>query len=91
MGGFIHWPVDPQKLLGKTTRSCHSLTMSLAELKKETAALQPEEQRELAAFLAVIRMQQSGDWDEATARTDLPEREGWVSLSDATRQLGAQP
>jgi len=65
--------------------------MSLAELKKETAALQPEEQRELAAFLAVIRMKQSGEWDEATAKVVLPEREGWVSLNDAKRQLRVQP
>jgi hypothetical protein len=56
--------------------------MSLAELKKESAALRPEEQRELAAFLAVIRMKQSGEWDEATATPDSPEREGWVSLSE---------
>jgi hypothetical protein len=28
----------------------------LAELKRESAALRPEEQRELAAFLAVVRM-----------------------------------
>jgi len=65
--------------------------MSLAELKEESAALQPEEQRELAAFLAVIRMKQSGEWDEATTGSDLPEREGWVSLDEAKRQLRTQP
>lgn len=65
--------------------------MSLADLKKESVALRPEEQRELAAFLAVIRMKQSGEWDEATARTDFPEREGWVSLDEAKHQLRGQP
>lgn len=65
--------------------------MSLAELKKESAALRPEEQRELAAFLAVIRMKQSGEWDEATTKTDSPEREAWISLSEAKRQLEARP
>lgn len=65
--------------------------MSLAELKKESAALRPEEQRELAAFLTVIRMKQSGEWDEATVTADSPEREGWVSLSEAKRQLEARP
>jgi hypothetical protein len=64
--------------------------MSLAELKKESAALRPEEQRELAAFLAVIRMKQSGEWDEATTQSDPHEREGWVSLSEAKRQLEAR-
>jgi hypothetical protein len=65
--------------------------MSLAELKRESAALRPEEQRELAAFLAVARMKQSGEWDEATIEPTLPEREGWASLDEAKRQLGIIP
>ncbi len=65
--------------------------MLLAELKKESAALSPEEQRELAAFLSVIRMKQSGEWDEATEMSVRSEREGWVSLEEVKRQLGSQP
>lgn len=65
--------------------------MSLAELKKESEALRPEEQRELAAFLAVVRMKQSGEWDEAITSPATPEREGWVSLDEAKRQLGVNP
>lgn len=65
--------------------------MSLAELKNESAALCPEEQRELAAFLAVIRMRQSGEWDAATAVREAPDRQGWVSLDEAKRQLEAKP
>jgi hypothetical protein len=65
--------------------------MSLAEIKKETAALRPEEQRELAAFLTVIRMNQTGEWSEATASRDTPGREGWVSLDEAKRQLEGKP
>jgi hypothetical protein len=65
--------------------------MSLAELKDESAALRPEEQRELAAFLAVIRMQQSGEWDEATAELKRPDHQGWVSLDEAKRQLNGKP
>ena len=61
--------------------------MSLAEIKKETAALRPEEQRELAAFLTVIRMNQCGEWSEATAEQELPNREGWVSLDEAKRRF----
>lgn len=61
--------------------------MSLAEIKAESAALRPEEQRELAAFLAVIRMKQSGEWDEATAA----DQSGWVSLDEAKRQLDGKP
>lgn len=65
--------------------------MSLAELKKESAALSPEEQRELAAFLSVIRMKQTGEWDVATTNPALSEREGWVTLDEAKRQLGTKP
>ena len=65
--------------------------MSLAELKKESAALRPEEQRELAAFLAVARMKQTGEWDEATSGSATTEREGWVTLEEAKRQLETKP
>jgi hypothetical protein len=65
--------------------------MSLAEIKKETAALTPEEQRELAAFLTVIRMNQTGEWSEATGMRDAPDREGWVSLDEAKRRLQGKP
>jgi hypothetical protein len=65
--------------------------MSLAELKKESAALRPEEQRELAAFLAVIRMRQDGEWDAATAEPEGCDRQGWISLDEAKRQLEAKP
>ena len=65
--------------------------MSLAEIKKETAALRPEEQRELAAFLTVIRMNQAGEWRESTEMRESPDREGWVSLDEAKRRLGGKP
>jgi hypothetical protein len=65
--------------------------MSLAEIKKETAALRPEEQRELAAFLTVIRMNQTGEWSEAIEMRDVPDREGWVSLDEAKRRLQGKP
>lgn len=65
--------------------------MSLAELKSESAALRPEEQRELAAFLAVIRMRQSGEWDETTAEPERTDHQGWVSLEEAKRQLNGKP
>lgn len=61
--------------------------MSLAELKTESAALKPDEQRELAAFLTVLRMKQSGAWDEATQ--DNPG--AWVSFEEAKRQLEDRP
>jgi hypothetical protein len=65
--------------------------MSLAELKNESASLTPSEQKELAAFLAVLRMKQSGEWDEATDSGVAPERQGWITLEDAKRQLTENP
>lgn len=65
--------------------------MSLAEIKRESAALRPEEQRELAAFLTAIRMNQSGEWSEATEMRDAPDREGWISLVEAKRRLEEKP
>jgi len=65
--------------------------MSLVELKNESAALRPEEQRELAAFLTAIRMRQSGEWDEATAEQGRADHQGWISLGEAKRQLNAKP
>lgn len=65
--------------------------MSLAELKTETAALTPAEQKELAAFLAVLRMKQSSEWDEAVATGSTPDHQGWISLEDAKRQLMENP
>ena len=61
--------------------------MSLAELKQESAALPLDEQKELAAFLATLRMKQSGEWDEATAGPDNTDRMGWMTLEEAKRRL----
>lgn len=65
--------------------------MSLAELKTETAALSPSEQKELAAFLTVLRMKQSSEWEEALRADTTAEARGWVTLEDAKMQLGELP
>jgi len=64
-----------------------SCLMSLADLKQESAALSPEEQKELAAFLAVLRMQQSGEWEDAAAGVEETDSESWMTLEDAKRRL----
>jgi hypothetical protein len=67
--------------------------MSLADLKQESAALPPEEQKELAAFLAVLRMQRSGEWEDATAGvegTDGETRVGPLAAPTLDRILGGQ-
>jgi hypothetical protein len=65
--------------------------MSLAELKNQSAALTPGEQRELAAFLAVLRMKQSGEWDGASDSEAAPEHQAWITLEDAKRKLMENP
>lgn len=64
--------------------------MSLAELKQESAAQPIQEQQELAAFLAVLRMKQSGEWDETTAGAGVPDRENWMTLEEAKRRLSQE-
>jgi hypothetical protein len=60
--------------------------MSLTELQAQAAALNTEERRKLAAFLTTLRMKETGEWDRATRRDD-GDREGWVSLDEAKRNL----
>jgi len=61
--------------------------MSLAEIMTETEALTPAEQKELAAFLTVLRMKGSGEWAGATGGLDNENREGWITLEQAKRKL----
>jgi hypothetical protein len=74
-------------MLGKPASPCHITDMSLAELISETATLSPAEQKELTAFLAILRMKQSGEWDEAVTDGESQDRRGWISLNDVKRQL----
>jgi hypothetical protein len=61
--------------------------MTLTEIMIEAAALNPVEQKELAAFLAVLIMKQSSEWDEAVTNRETPDCRGWIPLGDAKRQL----
>jgi hypothetical protein len=72
--------------LGDDTTTCHVLVMTLSELQREATALSIEERRKLAAFLAALRMKESGDWTE-NPQPAGEDRKGWVSLEDAKRRL----
>ncbi len=63
--------------------------MSLDELKKECAALSTEEQRELATFLTILRMKQSGGWNEATVsqRSKDTDPTHWIPPDESERRL----
>jgi hypothetical protein len=60
--------------------------MSLSEIQTQAAALNAEERRKLAAFLTVLRMKETGEWEEVTMPVSK-DRAGWVSLEDAKRRL----
>jgi hypothetical protein len=57
--------------------------MSLAELKLRSAALPPEDQRELAAFLAALKLEGGGSGDESGAESSGGGSPG--VLEEATR------
>ena len=60
--------------------------MTLDEVQKEAVALSAEERSKLAAFLAALRMKETGEWAQVT-QPAAPERSGWVSLDEAKKRL----
>jgi hypothetical protein len=60
--------------------------MSLAELMRAVANLPTDQQKELAAFLLHLRLQQDSAWRaEMTRRIDDTNPANWVSLEDLLR------
>jgi len=60
--------------------------MSLAEIQSQAASLSLDERIMLAAFLASLRMKESGEWARAV-QPDAADRAGWVSLDEARHRL----
>jgi len=69
--------------LGRLVNRCYFCGMSLAEIQAQAAALSPEDRRELAAFLTVLRMKETGEWENLTSEKS-ESRESWISLEEAT-------
>jgi hypothetical protein len=64
--------------------------MSMADLMREVAALSPERQKELAAFLLHLRLQQDEAWrQEMGRRIDDKNPANWVSLEDWKKELAS--
>jgi hypothetical protein len=64
--------------------------MSMAELMREMAKLQPKQQNELAAYLLHLRLQHDDAWrSEMTRRIDDREPSNWSSLHDWKKELGS--
>lgn len=63
--------------------------MTVVDLKREIAALDPPAQEEIAAFLVHLRHDRdSGYSAELERRLDDRRPESWVRLEDAERELG---
>ena len=60
--------------------------MSLSEVQTQAASLSADERRKLAAFLTVLRMKETGEWEQASKR-ETQGRAGWISLEEAKRRL----
>ena len=60
--------------------------MSFTEVQTQAAALPTEERRKLAAFLTMLRMKETGEWEHAT-KPEAEDRTGWVSLEEARLRL----
>ena len=56
--------------------------MTLTEVQAQAAMLNVEQRRKLAAFLATLRMKETGEWDR-----DTRGRGSWISFDDANRRL----
>ncbi len=69
----------------------HVAFMSLAEIMAEVEVLEASDQKKLAAFLTVLRMKKTGEWEDAEAKLNSGSREGWVSAEEVKRQLAFEP
>ena len=63
--------------------------MSMAELMREVSALSKKQQKELAAFLLHLRLQDDPAWrTEMARRIDDRNPKNWVRLEDLEKSLG---
>lgn len=66
--------------------------MTVTELKREIAALEPVAQDELTAFLVQLRLQRDPEHiREMTQRRDDQRPERWVRLEDFEEKIAADP
>jgi hypothetical protein len=62
--------------------------MQLDELQRAAERLSPEEQRKLIGFLVAMDVRRDESYrTELARRLDDPNKENWISLKDAKRQL----
>jgi hypothetical protein len=65
--------------------------MSVEELKRQAAALPPEKQRELAAFLVHLRNTRDAGYESVMRqRMDEKDRSRWLTPDEFERRLDAR-
>ena len=63
--------------------------MNMAELMREVSGLPTEQQKELAAYLLHLRLQNDTTWRaEMTRRIDDRDPSNWLSLDDWKKSIG---
>ena len=65
--------------------------MTVVDLKREIASLEPEAQDQLAAFIVHLRHERDPEYSrELERRLDDRDAENWVRLEDLEAELGLQ-
>ncbi len=62
-------------------------TMSLEDIQEESAHLPLVDRRKLVAFLTVLDMKETGEWQRVTDRGNDQKPEKWIPLDEARRRL----
>lgn len=65
--------------------------MTVVDLKREIASLEPEDQDQLAAFIVHLRHERDPEYSqELERRLDDRDSRNWVQLEDLEKELGLQ-
>jgi hypothetical protein len=63
------------------------LEMKLEDIQQEATHLPREERRKLVAFLTVLDMKETGEWQRVTDSINDGKPEKWIPLDEARRRL----
>ena len=61
--------------------------MKLEDIQHEATHLPLDERRKLVAFLTVLDMKETGEWQRMTDRGNDGKPEKWIPLEEARRRL----
>jgi len=82
----VKWKFSRDRELGRCRIARQFRGMSLTELEAHAIVLSADDRRKLIAFLLVLHLKETGEWERAT-RNDDEGLSGWISLGDAKSKL----